>query len=469
MRVIATILLALAAAPETPAPLPRGEVVPNVVCAAQPEQTYAAYLPAAYDPGKPAPILYLLDARRRALEPLERFREAAERYGWILASSYNSESDAPFAPNFHAMRAMWEDTHRRFAIDPRRVYISGFSGTARAACRLAQAAEKGSFAGVIGCGGGFADDFPPNRYLPFGYFGTAGNTDFNYGEMRRLDATLSALGVRHRLAVFDGPHSWPPPAVCERAIEWMELEAMRSGARSRDEALAARWLESGVAEAAALEAAGQRGDALACYREIVVDFDGMTDLSTARVSLGRLEADPGARQELEKRVKLENEEEGTYQDLANKLMADLRSEDPLPPQRVAQDLRLPALRRRAESGQTEAERLSARRLLSALFVQTSYYLPKDYLGRRDARRAALCVAVATEVSPQRAGAVFYTFACLQAQAGDRKGALSSLKTAVERGFRDAELMEKDPDLESLRAEGNFRKILEQLKEKRPPS
>ncbi len=461
---IVSILLALAGVPETPpSALPRGEVVPNVVCAAQPEQTYAAYLPSAYDPARPAPILYLLDARRRALEPLERFREAAERYGWILGSSYNSESDGPFAPNIHAMRAMWEDTHRRFSIDPRRVYIAGFSGTARAACRLAQTAEKGSFAGVIGCGGGFADDFPPTRDLPFAYFGTTGNTDFNYGEMRRLDATLSSLGVRHRLAVFDGRHSWPPPAVCEKAVEWMDLEAMRRGARPRDEALAAQWLEGATAEAAALEAAGQRGDALARYREIVADFDGMADLTAARASLARLEADREARRELERRVKLEDEEKRTYEDLARKLMADLRSEDPVPPQRVAQDLRLPALRKRAESGQTEAERLSARRLLSALFVQTSYYLPKDYLSRRDARRAALCAAIATEVSPERAGAVWYNFACLQAQSGDRKGALASLAAAVDKGFRDADLIEKEPDLESLRGEEDFRRIVAGLK------
>jgi predicted esterase len=461
--VIALFLLSLAAAPEPPAALPKGEIVPTVVCAAQPEETYAAYVPSSYDPARPAPILYLLDARRRALEPLGRFREAAERYGWIVASSYNSESDGPFAPNIRAMRAMWEDTHRRFAIAPGRAYMAGFSGTARAACRLAQAAEKGSFAGVIGCAGGFADDFPPTRDLPFAYFSTAGTADFNYGEMRRLDATLDQLGVRHRLATFDGPHSWPPPELCMKAVEWMELQAMRSGTRPRDETLAAKWLDTAAAEAAALESSGKPGEALARYREIAADYEGFGDLAAVRAALARLEQDKQARRELEKRTKLEGEEEGAYQEAASKLMADLRAEDPIPAQRIAQDLRIPALRRRSESGETEFERLSARRLLNALFVQTSYYLPKDYLSRRDSRRASLCTAVAIEIAPQRAGGVWYNFACLQAQSGDRKGALASLETAVERGFRDASLMEKDTDLEPVRGDEKFRKILAAIK------
>ncbi|MGH9369576.1 MAG: TPR end-of-group domain-containing protein, partial [Thermoanaerobaculia bacterium] len=160
---------------------------------------------------------------------------------------------------------------------------------------------------------------------------------------------------------------------------------------------------------------------------------------------------------------LEDQEERTYEELARKLMADLRSEESVPPQRVAQDLRLPALRRRAESGKSEAERLSARRLLAALFVQTSFYLPRQYLERRDARHASLCAAVAAHVSPERAGAVWYNFACLQAQAGDEKGALASLSTAVGKGFRDAASMEKDEDLESLRGEEAFLELLEGLK------
>ncbi len=471
MFAVPFLLLALLAAPETPAPeaLPKREIVPKVVCAADQEESYAAYLPADYDRTRPRPILYLLDARRRGSMAAERFREAAEKYGWILASSNNSESDGPFAPNIRAIRAMWEDTHHRFAVDPRRAYVTGFSGGARAACLLAQTATPNQIAGVIGCGAGFPDNFPPAKGISFPYFGTAGNRDFNYREMRRLDIELESLGAVHRLAVFDGPHDWPPPAVCTRAVEWMEAAAMRSGARPRDEALLSQWLANALAEAGALETAGKKGEALARYREISKDFDGLGDPTGSRAAVARLERDRDAEKELVRQARLEEQEDSRFAELSQKLMADLRSDDPVPPQRVSQDLRLPALHRTAASAASEAERLSAKRILAALSVQTSFYLPRQYLEHRDARRAGLCAAVAVEVAPERAGAVWYNFACLQAQAGDKKGALTTLRTAVDKGFRDVELIEKDPDLEAVRGEEGYRKIVDELKKAKPSS
>ena len=442
---------------------PRGEIIPKVVCAADAEETYALYLPTGYDPKKPGPILYLLDARRRGPMAAERFKDAAEAYGWILASSNNSESDGPFTPNIRAARAMWADTQERFAIDPRRVYLSGFSGTARAALALAETAAKGQIAGVIACGAGFAEGRPPAKDLPFAIFGAVGDRDFNYREMRKLDVALDGLGATHRLIVFDGPHDWAPPAGGARAIEWMELQAMRSGARPRDAALATQWLASQTAAAAAMETAGQKGEALARYREIAKDFDGQADLAGVRAAAARLEGEGEAARQLEAQARLEQEEDSKFADISQKLLADLRSDDPIPAYRIAQDLRLPALLRTAQSDPSAAARLSAKRILAALSVQTAFYMPREFLQRHDSRRAQLCIAVAVQVAPERAGPIWYNFACLQAQSGDKKGSLAALRSALENGFHDVALVEKDPDLESVRGEDGYRKVVEEMK------
>ena len=461
-------LLLVAAAPETPAAgLPRGEIIPKIVCASDPEQSYAVYLPSNFSADRTWPILYLHDPRRHGADAVGLFRAAAEKYGWMLAGSNNTESDGPMAPNIKAMAAVWEDTHRSLPIDARRVYATGFSGGARAACLLGQKTD-GKVAGVIGCGAGFADNSPPEKNLPFVFFGTVGNTDFNYREMRRLDVTLGKLSATHRLSVFDGPHRWPPEEVCGRAVEWMELQAMRRGTRARDDRLLSEWLAAASADAAARESAGKKGEALERYREIAADFEGMGDLASVRSNLERLEKDRDAAKSLERQAALEAGEDRTESDLFEKLLSALRSDDPVAPQRLVQDLRIPALRTTAESGATEAEKLSAKRILSALFVQTSFYLPREYVGKHDVRRARLCNAVALEVRPDRAGVVMYNFACMQAQAGDRPGALTSLEAAVEKGFRDASLLETDPDLEPLRADASFQKLVQKVKSEPKP-
>ena len=89
---VAALLGALLAAP-SPETFPKGQVVEKVVVARAPGQSYALYLPSTYTSDRFWPVLYMLDARGNALVPLERFREAAERFGWILVSSYNSRSD----------------------------------------------------------------------------------------------------------------------------------------------------------------------------------------------------------------------------------------------------------------------------------------------------------------------------------------------------------------------------------------
>ncbi len=98
----AAVAFALAPAPEE---LARGRVTETLVCREAPGQSYALYLPSSYDDAKPAPILYMLDARGRALLPIERFREAAQEHGWILVSSYNTRSDTQDDPNTAAVAA----------------------------------------------------------------------------------------------------------------------------------------------------------------------------------------------------------------------------------------------------------------------------------------------------------------------------------------------------------------------------
>src|SRR4030095_5880498 len=144
--VIAALVFAAALAP--------GQVTERIVCKEAPDQSYALYLPSSYAASRPWPVLYLLDARGNALVPIERFRAAAEEFGWILVSSYNSQSDTNDDPNTPAMRAMWKDTHATLALDGRRTYAGGFSGGGRAAVGMALALPKEAFDGGNGRGAG---------------------------------------------------------------------------------------------------------------------------------------------------------------------------------------------------------------------------------------------------------------------------------------------------------------------------
>ncbi len=252
MRVLLLVAVVAAGAHD---PLPRGEIVPRVVCRADPTQAYALYLPTAYTSERRWPILYAYDPAAIAARPLEAIRVAAERFGWFVAASHNSRN-GPLPTTLDAARVMREDTFERLSVDPKRVYATGFSGGARVAFWTASLCD-GCVAGVIACGAGFPftpGPTHPSLKIGFAVYATIGSEDFNYPELWRLDSTLDDMAVHHRVERFDGGHAWAPADVFMRALGFLEAEAMRSGTRPRDSTLLAALEEEWLARAGELEA-----------------------------------------------------------------------------------------------------------------------------------------------------------------------------------------------------------------------
>ena len=149
----------------------------KVACPSDPAQTYALYLPSAYTTERRWPLLFVFDPRGRGTFAAEIFRDAAERFGWIIASSDNTQSDGAWEPNARALAAMWPDVLRGYAVDPKRIYAAGFSGGASVAWALGR--ETGAIAGVIASGAPNPGTESP-KPVRFAWFGSAGRADFNF-------------------------------------------------------------------------------------------------------------------------------------------------------------------------------------------------------------------------------------------------------------------------------------------------
>jgi predicted esterase len=428
-------------------------------------EEYALYLPSAYDPARRWPVIYLLDARGRALTPMERFQAAAERYGYVLASTYGSASDVPMEGTVRALQETWNDTHRRLALDERRAALAGFSGTVRAACVVA-AAAPGHARAVVGSGGGFPLGQAPTARTPFAFFGAAGNRDFNHGEMQRLADQLSSLGLPHRNEVFEGGHQWLPEALALRAVEWLELLDMRAGARPRDEALIAALWERDAGEARAAAAGGDAWEAERRFRALAADFDGLRVVEGARAeaaALARSEAWKKASRRRAARLRREDGERARAQAVVERA---LREESvPMAAARLASDLRLDTMKRRAEARDDEGD-LHAR-VLAWLSAQTGFYLPRLMAERGEHRKAALLLEVATVLRPESAD-LRYELAAALARDGSEKRALGELERAVEMGFADAARLRADEAFARLRGGAAFQRLLQGIPRARVP-
>ncbi|HMB94334.1 MAG TPA: hypothetical protein VKP65_26030, partial [Rhodothermales bacterium] len=267
--------------------IPVGEPVEQLVAASDTSQHYALYIPTNYSADQPPPVLFLMDPRGRAMTPLSLFQDVAERYGYMLMSSYEtlSDADSAFAVNERALNAMLQDAQLRFIIDPARLYLAGFSGTAHYAW-FAAASLDGHLAGIIGVGDGFSPHYPSvqapmQMQRPVAYFGTAGMRDFNFYNAWRRHWALDDSPLPHRFVPFEGRHSWPPKALAEAAVEWMELQAVRSGFAEYSSAWLKALYAAALQEAHMLEQEHRPVDALRRYQEIVRDFDGLLSIDEA--------------------------------------------------------------------------------------------------------------------------------------------------------------------------------------------
>jgi len=449
--VIAALVFAAALAP--------GQVTERIVCKEAPDQSYALYLPSSYAASRPWPVLYLLDARGNALVPIERFRAAAEEFGWILVSSYNSQSDTNDDPNTPAMRAMWKDTHATLALDGRRTYAGGFSGGGRAAVGMALALPKEAFAGVIGCGAGFPDATASIRQAPrFGYFGTVGDRDMNYYEMRSLDENLSAVKAPHRIAFFDGPHQWAPEPVARAAVVWMELDAMKAGTRPRDtERIASLHAEASSAARAA-ESAGRAAEAATLYAHAAEDFRALVDTAEVEAAAKRLTESPEVRKAIKEARARDERDRATLSRVAGIVRHAAEQPEVPAPGFVAAQLGIPALRKKAASDTSPDERLSAERILANLRAQTGFYLPQQMLDKRELARARMLYSVAGEIDPESPN-VDYNLAAASARFGEASQACKDLDRAVAKGFHRFDFLEKDSDFDPIRATPVFKSWL----------
>jgi predicted esterase len=366
---VAASLLATAAAAAAQDSMARGVVVDPVTCAEDPAQSYALFLPSTYSPDRGWSLLVAFHPAARGRQMAEKYRAAAERYGYIVAASNNARN-GPHAISAAAAQAVGADVGRRFAIDPKRIYLTGFSGGARVALSLALA--NPAIAGVIASGAGYPDN-TPRRQVSFAIFATAGAEDFNYLEMREMDRALSSP---HYLTVVPGGHTLPPDEVAMDAIEWLEIEAMASGRRGRDDELARSIMEKRRARAASATAPSQ---AVYQLEAVIRDFRALFDVSADVTQLDLLKRRKDVRRALERERRLE-EDEARMRDEILRLEAQLGDLERRLPALSELNARVGRLSRQAREPADTPERSLARRLLRSMAAAARERIPdKDYV------------------------------------------------------------------------------------------
>jgi predicted esterase len=418
--------------------------------------SYSLYLPKNFTATGRFPIVYCFDPGGRGKVPVERFKGVAERYGFILAGS-NDSRNGPANDLNAIVNGLLEDTQKRFPIAPGRLYVTGFSGGARVASRVARALD-GQCAGAILSGAGFFGPPTSKKDVPFLVFAAVGMEDFNYAEVTKLERALDSFGAPNRVVRFPGDHDWMPESAFEQALVWLNLNAMKAGTLPRDEAmLDYAWLEAAKRRADAQAS----NDPLSAFREgrsTAETFNGLRDVSTlAKEVENEKNSEP-----VKKGLKIEQSQIDA-QAQAEKQFFEIRARLGTGSTEESPELELGRLiggfRKQAEKT-NPVERQTAQRILGSFFaicVETaasSRNAKKYDAAERDLHLAATV----------RPDAVWphYDLARLYAVSGKSKKVVEELRRCIALGLKSPRALTEQPDFATLQNDEAFKVIVTEL-------
>ncbi len=453
---LSTVFCSFAAAANPPGQHPPGQVIEKVTCQSDPTQSYALFLPPGYTQDKKWPVLYAFDPLARGSLPVNLFKAAAARFGFIVVGSNNSRNGIDVNA---IVKTLIADTHERFSIDERRIYTTGFSGGARVAIAVGLG-FRGAVAGVIAASGGLPTNAKLSTGVQFVIFGTAGTEDFNFPEMQQLKRKLDEIGMTNRLAICAVGHDWPPPEICNDAVGWLEIQAMKAGSRARDEQLIDELLAVKTKTAHDYEGSQNIYGAYLEYEALVMEFKGLRDTKEFSAAAERLKNS----KEVRTAIKSERAEEENQANLSAKLQGlinGLPAAEEYPQAMAELKSNVADLAKKSEGRGNPSEQRVAKRVLHSLTVRIyeevfALKLRKSYTSIPEK------LELLTMINPKNPR-VFYDLAGAYARLRNKSKATKALGRAIELGFSDLARIEQNEDFATLRDDADYKKLIASLR------
>lgn len=442
------------------AELSKGAVLGAVACIADAKQSYALYLPQSYSTARRWPIIYIFDPNANGTNPVQLYKDVAERYGFVLAASNNSRN-GPIDVSVKAAMSVWADTHGRLSLDPQRLYTMGFSGGARIATLIALRAKEWQIAGVIAHGATYPTGTVPSAEDSFLYFTAVGEEDFNYPEFASIRQARDKLSLPTRSVVFQGTHQWAPVSVMEQALGWLTLKEMQKGVRPVDDAFVTEQFDGAKRELASLRDT-KNGIALhATLQHLVFDFKGLRPIDEFIPALDSSNHSDAMKTSIRQEQRDIQQQDSLTKEGRSELVELVRA-DADNALRMKQSFvnRMQDLHECSKSD--KRDHVICSRAFNDLWAQ-GIEEGQAYSERGKYSESVMLFRLMALVAPDRPWPRLLEADSLLAS-GDNKGAVAALSDAVKRGFHNRQYFAQ-PRFERLTAIKSFRDLLESISER----
>jgi len=444
-------------------PFKKGVIIKKVTCTHRSGQSYALYLPSFYSSEKKWPIVFAFEPGARGTIPLQLYKNAAETYGYIVVCSNNSHN-GPGRLIIEAMKSVWRDTQLQFSIDKQRIFATGFSGGARISSFFAEIINN-PVCGIIACGAGLSPHITHEQIKSSLYYGIYGIGDFNYQEMKKLDQELDERGITNRFVVFNGYHQWPSEDLCYQAIEWMEIQLIKKGINKKDDRLIEKVFQNEIERALEWEKAGNIPFAIAAYRSVIEVFAQWHVVTDSKKKLAQLIKSKDYKNFLKEEDKRYQKEQAQIKKFIG-IFAYIKKRNPGLSQldNILSGLEIRKLQKQSKKKVKIYKHGLYRRLLEILAYKASKEA-SSYITQQDYIKSIIFNEIATNAGKDSLiyGYYLYNLACSYSLNLNKKKALRNLQYAVNNGFAYLSYIENDKNLEFIKNDPKYKKIIKFLR------
>jgi len=194
------------------------DAFPGIVCD---EDSDCFYQPAAADTLS-APALLVLSCTGAVPHDLDSVRGVADSFGLVLASCHRSRNHRSSWENDRDILATYAKLAGRYRVDPKRIFICGFSGMGAQSIQEV-AAHPALFRGAlsacspqVGLAGPDLGPLTDNLF-----FLISREKDWNLKGNEHMFAELQDMGVVSTLQVLPGEHAPGPIEELYQAVDWL--------------------------------------------------------------------------------------------------------------------------------------------------------------------------------------------------------------------------------------------------------
>jgi len=436
-----------ASAPDT---LPRGVVIKQVTCLADPSTGYALYLPHTMKPGKKYPVVFFFDAQARGTMPLEKYKDIAERYSFIMACSNNSKNRMDAVTVGAITTGFFKDVLQRFPVDPKNIFTGGFSGGARVA--IGVAIQDSRVKGVIANSAGFDPRQEPMR-KEVCFVGLVGTEDFNLAELKSTQRELNTNGNTNDLLLFNGKHDWAPLNDMDKAFLLLWLEGIRAKRIEKNDSILNASYKTDQKEAEKILHGKENAIVQASACQLMdLYYTDLKPVDTYREAMKQITGGAAYKQ-----ATAREEEDGKNEQAQQDIYArEFREKD------IAwwtQEVQ--RLNKEAQITKDKDKSTYHRRLLAYLSL-VAFMNANAALNQQALSEAAHALTLYKLVDPTNSEWA-YLSACLAMRQQDQTTALTNLDEAVKLGFNDLDRIRVQPEFQPLLNDNQFNELVAKIK------